>query len=413
MRPATLLLTAALTSAAALPAAHPPAGAAVSTAAAPPAGSALQHDADAVHAAGITGVLAESDLVGPDGRTRRTLARSGVADLTTARPPAYASYIRLGSTTKTYVATIVLQLVGEHRISLDEPVARLLPGVVTGNGNDGRRITVRQLLQHTSGLYDYTHDLIPTIDTPAEYARNRDRTYTPDELIAIALRHPPDFAPGTRWEYSNTNYILAGMLIHRVTGHPWYTEVRSRILRPLQLTRTLTPEVTDTRLPDPHATTYQQFSPDGPLTDVTIPPRFLESGADGSLIATTGDLGRFLRALLSGRLLPPGQLRAMMTTVPTGEPGRAYGLGLEWKALPCGGGYWGHGGNGLGYSEVNAVTADGHRSTVVATTSRDLDETPQLDATARLLADAMCAIHGPERVHRQRHREGTAGSPTS
>lgn len=164
------------------------------------------------------------------------------------------------------------------------------------------------------------------------------------------------------------------MLIHRVTGHPWHTEVRSRILRPLQLTRTLTPEVTGTRLPDPHATTYQRFSPDGPLIDVTIPPRFLESGADGSLIATTGDLGRFLRALLGGRLLPPGLLHAMMTTVPTGEPGRAYGLGLEWTALPCGG-YWGHGGNGLGYSEVNAVSADGHRSTVVATSSRDLDET--------------------------------------
>jgi D-alanyl-D-alanine carboxypeptidase len=88
------------------------------------------------------------------------------------------------------------------------------------------------------------------------------------------------------------------MLIQRVTGHPWYTEVRSRILRPLRLTRTLTPDVTGTRLPDPHSTTYQQFSPDGPLVDVTLPPRFLETGADGSLIATTGDLGRFLRAPL-------------------------------------------------------------------------------------------------------------------
>lgn len=171
-----------------------------------------------------------------------------------------------------------------------------------------------------------------------------------------------------------------------VTGRPWYTEVSSRILRPLQLNRTLTPEVTDTRLPEPHATTYQQFSLDGPLVDVTIPPRFLESGADGSLIATIGDLGRFLRVPLSGRLLRPGQLRAMMTTVATGEPGRAYGLGLDRKALPCGGGYWGHGGNGFGYSEVNAVSADGRRSTVVATSSRDLDETRQLDATARLLA---------------------------
>ena len=393
-RPTALLLTTAALSASL--SAHPlPAAASPG----PPAVSTLQQDADAVRATGITGVLAEFNLVGPYGRTR-TLARSGVADLATGRPPAYGSYVRLGSTTKTYVATVVLQLVGEGRISLDEPIARLLPGVVTGNGNDGRRITVRQLLQHTSGLYDYTRDLIPTVDTPAEYARNRDRAYTSRERVAVALRHRPAFAPGTGWEYSNTNYVLAGMLIHRVTGRPWYQEVTSRILRPLRLTRTLPPDVTDTRLPDPHPTTYQQFAPDGPLVDVTIPPRFLESDADGSLIATTGDLGRFLRALLSGRLLRPAQLRAMMTTVATDQPGRAYGLGLDRKALPCGGGYWGHGGNGLGYSGVNAVSADGRRSTVVATSSRDLDETPQLAATARLLANAMCAGHGPEHAHR-------------
>ncbi|MEU9788770.1 serine hydrolase domain-containing protein [Streptomyces phaeochromogenes] len=122
---------------------------------------------------------------------------------------------------------MVLQLVGEGRLSLDDTVGHWLPGVVSGNGNDGSAITVRQLLQHTSGLFDYTTDF-PEFESTAGYQADRSTTWTPDRLVAIAMRHTPEFAPGDGWSYSNTNCILAGMIIQKATGHTWDQEVTAR-----------------------------------------------------------------------------------------------------------------------------------------------------------------------------------------
>lgn len=117
----------------------------------------VQRDADALRDTGVTGVAVRVDT--PHGTVR---ARSGVGDLVTRRPVPVDGHLRLGSVTKTFVATVVLQLVGEKRLSLDDTVEELLPGVVSGAGNDGRTITVRDLLRHTSGLPDYVHDVFPT-----------------------------------------------------------------------------------------------------------------------------------------------------------------------------------------------------------------------------------------------------------
>jgi D-alanyl-D-alanine carboxypeptidase len=353
--------------------------------------SSLQRDADALRDTGVTGVAVRLDT--PDGTVT---ARSGVGDLVTRRPVAEDGYLRLGSTTKTFVATVVLQLVGEKRISLDQTVEQLLPGVVSGAGNDGRTITLRDLLRHTSGLPDYIGDVFPDPSAGTYFAR-RWQAYRPEELVALAMRHEPAFPAGTRWAYSNTNYVLAGMIIEKVTGRTWEQQVQDRVLRPLGLRDTDTPG-TWPLLPSPHTADYQQFAVDGPMVDTTIPYRPFDSGADGSMTGTARDLNRFFAALASGRLLKPAELAAMRDTVPvpegSGHPeGTRDGLGLFFTPLSCGGGYLGHGGSGFGYVVRAAVGTDGRRSITVSAHSRSADPRTaarQEDALRELIDHALC-----------------------
>ncbi|MBQ0987501.1 beta-lactamase family protein [Streptomyces sp. F63] len=351
----------------------------------------VQRDADALRDTGVTGVAVRLET--PRGTTT---ARSGVGDLVTHRPVPNDGFLRLGSTTKTFVATVVLQLVGEKRISLDQTVEQLLPGVVSGNGNDGRTITVRDLLQHTSGLSDYIDDVFPDPGVRTYFA-NRWRVYQPEQLVALAMRHKPDFPAGTRWAYSNTNYVLAGMIIEKITGRTWEQQVHDRVLRPLGLRRTGTPG-TKPFLPHPHTANYQQFTVDGPMVDTAVPYRPFDSGADGSMTGTARDLNRFFTALVNGRLLKPAELAVMRTTVPvpqdSGHPaGTRDGLGLFFTPLSCGGGYLGHGGSGFGYVIRAAATTDGRRAITVSAHSRSAD--PQVaarqeDALRNLIDHALC-----------------------
>jgi D-alanyl-D-alanine carboxypeptidase len=351
---------------------------------------ALRRDVEALRDTGVSGVLARLET--PDGVR---VARAGVADLGTGRPVPQDPYLRIGSATKTFVAVVVLQLVAEGRLSLADPVERHLPGIVTGNGNDGSRITVAQLLSHTSGLYDYSGDLIRDYATPELYTTNRWRIRTPEELVAVAMRHPPG---ATTWAYSNTNYVLAGMLIRAATGRDWTHEVHARILGPLGLRHTSTPG-TWPFLTGPHAHNYQQFAPDGPPVDTTIAVRGLDSGADGSMLSTASDLNRFLAALVDGRLLAPAQWARMreLVRVPDDSglpPGTGDGLGIFWIPLSCGGGYWRHGGTGFGYQLEPGVTDDGRRRLTVSLFSNTFD--PVLAATRqsalqRLMDHALCA----------------------
>ncbi|MGW6916879.1 serine hydrolase domain-containing protein [Kitasatospora sp. NPDC054939] len=357
-----------------------------------PAPTTLQQEADALRDTGITGVSVRVDTP----RGART-ARSGVADLTTRRPVPEGEFLRIGSITKTYVATVVLQLVGEGRLSLDTTVEELLPGTVTGSGNDGRTITLRDLLRHTSGLPEYVPDVFQ--DASAEgYFANRDRSYRPEQLVAFAMQHPPVFPVGTDWSYSNTNYVLAGMIIERTTGRTWEQEVERRILRPLGLRDTDTPSGSP-YLPQPHSADYQQFAPDGPLVDTSLPYRPFDSGADGSMTGTARDVNRFLAALTRGRLLPAAQYDEMLTTVAVPE-NRGWpaatrdGLGVFVTPLSCGGSVVGHGGNGFGYAVRSYATADGRRSITVAVHSRPANPATaatQDAALHRLVDRALCA----------------------
>ncbi|TQM43416.1 D-alanyl-D-alanine carboxypeptidase [Pseudonocardia cypriaca] len=350
--------------------------------------AALQRGADAIRDLGVTGVHAR--LVTEGGE--HIVVTSGVTDTTSNEEVDPDGYFRIGSDTKPFVATVVLQLVGEGALSLDDAVERHLPGVVTGNGNDGNAITVRHLLQHTSGI----HDDDPGHDTPQPYLERRFHPFPPEELVARAMRHPPDFAPGTAWAYSNTGYLLLGMIVERLTGHPWYEEADARILQPLELEQTVWPGA-DPRLPEPHARGYQRFAPEGPLWDVT---ELVEANAAHGMVSTTADLNRFYRSLLDGTLLGSAQLAQAQQTVPVNEeveqvwPGGRYGLGLRARPLSCGGVYWGHSGGVTGYITEGGVTPDGARSVIVSMSSALAGSAEsaihQQQAADRLVDDALC-----------------------
>jgi D-alanyl-D-alanine carboxypeptidase len=206
------------------------------------------------------------------------------------------------------------------------------------------------LLNHTSGLFNYTEGLDLS---PEGWLAQRYRSWQPEELVALAVSHPPLFAPGTDWSYSNTNYVLLGMVIEAVTGRGYATEIRNRIIRPLHLRQTESPG-TRLDIAGPHAHGYLPV--DGSPVDVTrLNPSI--AGAAGDLISSTADLNTFFKALLTGRLLRPAQLAEMQTTV----AGHGYGLGLERETLPCGTEVFGHGGDIFGYATISLHTAAGRR----------------------------------------------------
>ncbi|MFF5359483.1 serine hydrolase domain-containing protein [Streptomyces scabiei] len=292
-------------------------------------------------------------------------AGSGVGDIRTGKPRSAHDRYRVGSITKTFVSTVLLQLEAEGRLSLDDKVDKWLPGLVRGNGHDGRAVTLRQLLNHTSGISDYTSDeeFGRTYFLKDGFFRHRYDTIPPERLVAVAMKHKPDFAPGTDWSYSNTNYVLAGMVIGKATGNPYGDEVRARVIEPLGLRSTLVPG-TYPKVPGPSSRAYGKLAETatGPTYDVTELNPSLAHAA-GEMISDSGDLNRFYSALLKGRLLPPKQLAEMKTTIKVDEiPGAGYGLGLIERRLSCGITVWGHGGGIHGSTSEAVTTSDGRHS---------------------------------------------------
>lgn len=344
----------------------------------------LQRDLDAIRNKGAVGVQARVTL---DGEV--LVATSGVADVQTRESVPENGHYRIASTTKTFVSTVVLQLVGNGSLSLDDTVEEHLPGIVSGGGHDGSAITIRDLLQHTSGIYDYNHDEAWNPFNALEtFEKRRFFQYKPEELVDVAMRHPPVFEPGTAWSYSNTNYVLAGMIIEAVTDNPWAEEVRKRIIEPLDLRQTIVADGPE--MPDPHASGYYQFPDGGSLVDVTL----LDTSAGdagGAIISTPQDVTRFFSALLGGDLLTPELLAKMKDTVPEG--GGRYGLGLGWSPLSCGGGYWRHGGAVPGYLSYEGFSEDGRRGVVLSVSSWRADDVAnfaQEEAALALIDNVFC-----------------------
>ncbi|MEV0275661.1 serine hydrolase domain-containing protein [Streptomyces sp. NPDC050610] len=290
----------------------------------------------------------------------------GLADLATGRAVGGGEHSRIASNTKTWTATVVLQLVGEGKVELDDSVDRYLPGLVRNERYDGRKITVRQLLRHTSGLPDYL-DAPFWDDLDAHRWDHFDPLRTVEQALALP---PPDDRTPDGFSYSNTNYNLAGLIVAKVTGHGIGTEIEQRIIKPLGLSGTYWPG-DRTTLPEPDLRGY--VDRDGTLVDRT---EWNTSAADasGALVSTGRDVTAFWTALLSGRLLAPAQLAEMKQTVPDGSSGERYGLGVEHYERVPGFVTWGHSGYmESGHKVRNAVTDDGRRAVTLLIGSETFD----------------------------------------
>ncbi|MDA2213303.1 serine hydrolase domain-containing protein [Bacillus cereus group sp. MYBK195-1] len=302
---------------------------------------------------GYPGILAKTS---ESGKTWSYAA--GIADLRTKKPMKTDFRFRIGSVTKTFTATVVLQLAGENRLNLDESIEKWLPGVIQGNGYDGNQITIRQILNHTSGIADY-------LRSKDNDMMNTKKTYTAEELVNIGLSLPPDFTPGKGWSYSNTGYVLLGILIEKVTGNSYAEEIENRIIEPLKLSNTFLPGNSSVIPGTNHARGY--FQPDGAseLKDVTYYNPSIANSA-GDMISTADDLNKFFFYLLSGKLLKEQQLKQMLTTVPTGIEGiDGYGLGIYETKLPNGVSIWGHTGGIPGFSTLAGGTLGGKHTLAV------------------------------------------------
>ncbi|GLZ77496.1 serine hydrolase [Actinorhabdospora filicis] len=293
---------------------------------------------------------------------------AGVSRLGSPARPSTEGLFRVGSATKAFTSALVLGLVDEGRVGLDTSAGTYLP-----EWHLDPRITVRMLLQHTSGVFNFTGEYYPdgtfTPGIPVrgkEWVDNRFHDYRPAELVTLALSKEPRFAPGQGWSYSNTNYVLLRLLVENVTGDPFARAMRQRVLRPLGLSDTSVPDGR-TDIPGPHAHGYHRYL-DGEqwkTADVSRQsPTWLSTGGD--MISTTEDLSAFLAALLDAEFFSQPLLDEMLRPDPRSPVGYGLGLSVNDMGLGCGTLV-----NINGYAAVTYSTLDGRRSFSASITEGD------------------------------------------
>jgi D-alanyl-D-alanine carboxypeptidase len=294
------------------------------------------------HGPGLFGLVTEDGAVVFEGSV-------GVADIEDPRPIQARDLFRIGSVTKTYVATLVLQLATDGALSLDDTVQRWLPGIVP----DAELITVEMLIRMRSGLPDY---VAPMYGNPPDL-RVLDRYWTPEELVRIALTAGDRQPPGAVYRYSNTDYVLLGLIIEKASGQRVDAQLWQRIFKPLDLRDTVFPAV-DPHLRGPHAKGYVRIAADSPYAEFTsITPS--ESWTSGAIVATAGDVAAFLDGLLGGTLLSPGTLARMTDCTEVLDDYRSRGLGIVRYDFGGGTVAFGHTGGVVGYSTVAMRTPAG------------------------------------------------------
>ncbi len=340
----------------------------------------VQRAADQLVHAGAPGAAARVD---DESGVRQ--AASGVADLRTGLPMQPDVHFRVGSATKSFVAALVLKLVSEGTVSLSDTVDRWLPGILSYTD----RVTVRQLLNHTAGVPQFT-DIVWRELYASPQARFR--TWSPRELVALAAGRPLDFQPGTAWSYSNTGYILLGLIVEAATEARLDRELARRIFGPLELRHTSFP-IGVLEIPSPASRGYSPpLGPelevvDGPLEDFTDQdPSY--AWAAGAAVSNLENLTRFFRMLLSGAFLPPRLMAELLTTVevPTASIPLPlldrYGLGVAELDTPSGP-LVGHAGGIPGFLSMTLCTTDGRRQLAVMVNVGDRAPAPLVDAYIR------------------------------
>jgi len=322
---------------------------------------------DRVVAAGAPGVLV---VVREDGKVH-TEAR-GFADRSGSVRMRADERFRIGSITKTFVAALVLLLVEDGTLRLGDTVERWLPGLVPA----GRAITVRDLLSHTAGLFDYVED--------DRVLRDHERRWTPRELVSIAVAHPPERSPpGGSFAYSSTNYLVLGLIVEEAGGAPLGRQLQERLFGPLGLRRTdfVPGEIRGLHVHG-HRPPSHQGVVTGPPVDTSAEAAWW-TWAAGAIVSTAGDVQRFFAALLRGRVLSPPLLREMETLVPAGR--LRYGLGIATFPTPCAQA-WGHTGNVQGTIAVAWNTKDASRQLVLVVNTYPLSA--ELEEAVRQVQDA-------------------------
>ncbi|MFH8989596.1 serine hydrolase domain-containing protein [Streptomyces sp. NPDC017940] len=316
---------------------------------------------------------------------------------------------RVGSNTKMFTSVLVLRLAEQGRIDLDKPLRDYLPADTLPADWD---MTGRQVLQHRSGIFDHTNDLLeqPGEETTSAFEeRIRNTVYQPAELVALSVKHGKQFTPGSRYSYSNTNYVLLGMAVEHITGTSYARALRTQIIKPLGLRKT-SYVVPRKDIAGAHVTGY--------LTNDDRTKPLLDSteqngswvGSAGAVISSAADLDTFLSALLAGdagRLVSDESVRQMTTALPTPTAKVSYGLGLREITLSCGKVY-GHGGIVQGYQTQSFATPDGRRTVVAFANASNNGGVTQ--ALTNTLEPAFCGTKPPAAA---KFKRSPAPAPTS
>ncbi len=333
---------------------------------------------------GAPGAMARFD--GPDGALSEVV---GEREAGSGLPMDTDAQFRIGSVTKTFSAVVLLQLIGEGAAGLDDPVNDHLPGLLPDDG-----ITLRHVLNHRSGLWDYSNDMFAQTVPGFEAVRNE--VYPLRDLVALSTAEPLTVEPGSAYAYSNTNFVVVGLLVEHLTGQSLAEAYQERIIGPLGLAGTayVHPETT---MPGEHVDGH--LTPDEagePLVDSTEQTVSWAQSA-GAMISTPGDLNRFTSALLGGELLAPEQLDVMLRVAPSDDTGtRHYGLGLRRYDLSCEVSVFGHTGTVQGYYTYAFTTENGEES--LAATANTSNNGAVNTALGETLEAAFCGAEAEPEV---------------
>ncbi|MCX4625585.1 serine hydrolase domain-containing protein [Streptomyces sp. NBC_01443] len=303
----------------------------------------------------------------------------GVADKATGAPMTTGLHVRIGSETKTFTVTALLQLVDQRKVGLDDPIGTYIKGVPNGN-----RITLRELAGMRSGLFNYTLDE----NFIKKFQADPEQSFTTQQLLDYAFKHPVQFAPGAKFDYSNTNLILLGLVVEKVTGRPLREVIAKDVLAPAGLRSTVFP--TSAAMPDPYAHGYTDQTASGKIEDATgWNPSW--AWAAGAMVSDLEDLRSWARTLATGTLLTPATQAERLKTTPMNLQGDGYGLGIFNVQ-----GWIGHNGSIPGY-EVLPVYLPQAQATMVILLNTDVSYKGQEPST--LFGEAVTGIVTPDHVY--------------
>ncbi|MGX9787404.1 serine hydrolase domain-containing protein [Mycobacterium sp. MMS18-G62] len=305
----------------------------------------------------------------------------GTTELGAQTPPATNTHFRIASNTKTMTAALIVLLAQDGKLKFSDPVSAYIPNVP-----NGENITVAQLLKMRSGLYGYTAD--PELSAAMD--ADPGKAWTPQEVLAIAFRHPPQFAPDASYDYSNTNYALLGLIAEKVGGRSLAQQFADRLFGPVGLSQTSLPAAADTSMPAPYSHGYMYGGSFYALADIPYPADMQAAAKAGTLqpvdythqnpsyataaggaISTADDLATWMKALVSGKLFNAEYHHQWLTSLQAEDPdapnGQKYGYGISYQRFGPNAAMYYHGGELPGFNSFMGYDPDNDVALVIWT----------------------------------------------